>query len=74
MLLKAFSEDLHKRMLDLAWLQWNALGVHGYGASWAGSPVDPDALLLFSCTAARQGASLFDAMTEWMGTTAATLL
>ena len=74
MLLNAFNEDLHKRMLDLIWRQWTALGVHGYGASWEGSPVDPDSLLLFSCTAARQGASLFDAMTEWMGTTAATLL
>ena len=66
MLLNAFNEDLHKRMLDLIWRQWTALGVHGYGASWEGSHVDPDALLLFSCTAARQDARLFDAMVEWM--------
>jgi len=66
MLLNAFNEDLHKRMLDLIWRQWTALGVHGYGASWEGSPVDPDSLLLFSCTAARQDARLFDAMIEWM--------
>jgi len=66
MQLNAFNEDLHKRMLDLIWRQWTALGVHGYGASWEGSPVDPDALLLFSCTAARQDARLFDAMIEWM--------
>ncbi len=66
MLLNAFNEDLHKRMLDLIWRQWTALGVHGYGASWEGSPVDPDSLLLFSCTAARQDARLFDAMVEWM--------
>ena len=66
MLLNAFNEDLHKRMLDLIWRQWTALGIHGYGASWEGSPVDPDALLLFSCTAARQDARLFDAMIEWM--------
>ena len=66
MLLNAFNEDLHRRMLDLIWRQWTALGVHGYGASWEGSPIDPDALLLFSCTAARQDARLFDAMIEWM--------
>ena len=66
MLLNAFSEDLHKRMLDLIWKQWTALGVHGYGASWEGAPVDPDSLLLFSCTAARRDARLFDAMIEWM--------
>jgi len=66
MLLSEFNEDLHKRVLDLIWQQWAALGVHGYGASWEGSPVDPDALLLFSCTVARQDARLFDAMTEWM--------
>jgi hypothetical protein len=66
MQLNAFNEDLHKRMLDLIWRQWTALGVHGYGASWEGAPVDPDALLLFSCTAARRDARLFDAMLEWM--------
>ncbi len=66
MQLNAFNEDLHKRMLDLIWRQWTALGVHGYGSSWEGSPVDPDALLLFSCTAARQDSRLFDAMVEWM--------
>lgn len=66
MRLNAFNEDLHKRMLDLMWRQWTALGVDGYGASWEGSPVDPDSLLLFSCTAARQDARLFDAMVEWM--------
>ena len=31
MRLNAFNEDLHKRMLDLIWRQWTALGVHGYG-------------------------------------------
>ena len=66
MLLNAFNKDLRKRMLDLIWRQWTALGVHGYGVSWEGSPVDPDSLLLFSCTAARQDARLFDAMVEWM--------
>lgn len=66
MLLNTFNEDLQRRVLDLIWRQWTALGVHGYGASWEGSPVDPDALLLFSCTAARQDARLFDAMVEWM--------
>jgi len=66
MQLNAFNEDLQKRVLDLIWRQWTALGIHGYGASWEGSPVDPDALLLFSCTVARQDARLFDAMVEWM--------
>jgi hypothetical protein len=66
MLLNSLNEDLHTRMLELMWRQWTALGVHGYGASWEGSPIDPDSLLLFSCTAARQDARLFDAVVEWM--------
>ena len=40
--------------------------MQGYGSSWKGSPVDPDALVVFSCTAARRDARLFDAMIEWM--------
>jgi hypothetical protein len=42
------------------------LGVAGQVDAWSGSLVDPEALLLFSCTLGRQDARLFDAVVEWL--------
>lgn len=55
------------RVLDLLWRQWTTLGVAGHGERWQGSPIDPEALLLLTCTAGRYDARLFDAMVEWVG-------
>jgi hypothetical protein len=62
-----FRSTFRDRVLDLLWRQWNTVGVAGHGLPWEGAPIDPDALLLVSCTVARHDARLFDAMLEWMG-------
>jgi len=67
-LLTDFKTEFRERMLSLLWSQWTALGVAGQGASpWRRTPLDPDALLLVSCTLARHDARLFDAMLDWVG-------
>lgn len=65
-LLTDFRTELGGRLLDLLWRQWTALGVSGHIESWSGSIIDPDALLLFSCTIARHDARLFDAVLAWL--------
>ncbi len=63
-----YRADFRDRVLDLLWRQWTALGVTGHGAQLRGSPIDPEALLLLTCTAGRYDARLFDAMVEWVET------
>ncbi len=68
MLLNGFKSEFRERMLGLLWRQWTALGVAGQGgAPWRRTPIDPEALLLASCTLARHDARLFDAMLDWVG-------
>jgi hypothetical protein len=64
--LSDFRGEFRTRLLDLLWRQWIALGVSGQGTPWDGAAIDPEALLLASCTVARHDARLFDAMLEWM--------
>jgi len=66
-LLTDFRRAFREHALDLLWRQWTTLGVAGHGRDWQGAPIDPEALLLASCTMARHDARLFDAMLEWMG-------
>ena len=61
-----FRHELRERLLDIAWRQWTTAGVSGRGAPWTGSIIDPEALLLFSCTIGRYDARLFDAIQEWL--------
>ena len=64
--LNDFRAEFRDRLLDLLWRQWTALGVSGHGGTWEGAAIDPEALLLFSCSVARHDARLFDAMLDWM--------
>lgn len=66
MLLNNFKPIFQDRMLNLLWSQWTAFGVAGHGKEWKGTPIDPEALLLTTCTISRYDARLFDAMLEWM--------
>ena len=54
------------RLLNLLWRQWTALGVNGHAAPWRRTLIDPEALLLASCTLARHDARLFDAVLDWL--------
>ncbi|MDD2601074.1 MAG: hypothetical protein PHO37_17930 [Kiritimatiellae bacterium] len=65
-LLTDFRSEFRDRILDLLWRQWSAFGVAGHGTQWYGSPIDPEALLLLTCTVGRYDARLFDGMVEWM--------
>lgn len=64
--LKDFKLLFRERLLNLLWRQWTALGVTGRSSPWQQTPVDPEALLLVSCTLARHDARLFDAILDWM--------
>lgn len=61
-----FKSLYRERLLDLLWRQWNALGITGQSSPWKQAPVDPEALLLVSCTLARHDARLFDAILDWL--------
>ena len=65
-LLKEFRGEFRERVLDLLWRQWISLGVSGHGQAWTQGVIDPDALLLASCTIARHDPRLFDAMLDWL--------
>ncbi len=65
-LLTNFRTEFLDRLLDILWRQWTTLGVSGRGPTWTGATIDPDALLLLSCTIARHDARLFDAVLEWL--------
>ena len=66
MLLNDFRAEYRERVLAILWRQWTALGVTGTGEPWTTSVVDPDALLLITCTVGRWDARLFDAALEWL--------
>ena len=66
MLLTNFRAEYRDRLLSVLWRQWTALGVAGSKNAWNASVVDPEALLLITCTLARSDPRLFDAVLEWL--------
>ena len=64
--LREFRPFFRDRLLDLLWRQWTSLGVIGQVSPWRLTPVDPEALLLVSCTLARHDVRLFDAILDWL--------
>ena len=61
-----YRSEFQEGLLSLLWRQWGSLGVSGHAAAWSRTPLDPEALLLLSCTVARRDARLFDAMLDWL--------
>jgi len=66
-LLTDFRPELRDRLLDLAWRQWTCAGLSGRVEPWSGPVIDPEALLLFTCTIGRHDPRLFDGVLEWLG-------
>lgn len=66
--LKEFRSEYQSRLLDLLWRQWSALGVAGQASPEDQRVVDPEALLLLTCTVGRQDPRLFDEMLDWLQT------
>ncbi len=64
--LKKFKEFYLEQMLSFLWRQWSDLGVAGYGGNRESYAVDPEAMLIFSCTVARYEPRLFDEIINWL--------
>lgn len=64
--LTSFKDSYLELLLDFLWRQWSALGVAGYSESEDRWVIDPEALLLFSCTMGRYEPRLFDEVMDWL--------
>lgn len=53
-------------MLRFLWREWTALGVSGSEAAPVRHVVDPEALLLFTCSLGRHDQRLFDEVIDWL--------
>ena len=66
--LKQFKAEYLSLLLDFLWRQWSALGVAGQMRANDDWVVDPEALLLLTCTVGRNDPRLFDEMLDWLQT------
>jgi hypothetical protein len=64
--LTGFRDRYLDLLLNFLWREWSAIGVSGYGERKDNWVIDPEALLLFSCTIARHEARLFDEIINWL--------
>ena len=64
--LKEFKGEYQSRLLDFLWCQWSALGVAGQTSPDHQRILDPEGLLLLTCTVGRYDARLFDEMLDWL--------
>ena len=64
--LKKFKGEYLTLLLDFLWRQWSALGVAGQARANDDWIVDPEALLLLTCTVGRHDPRLFDEMLDWL--------
>ncbi|OGV78383.1 MAG: hypothetical protein A3K19_20165 [Lentisphaerae bacterium RIFOXYB12_FULL_65_16] len=53
-------------LLRFLWRQWSALGVAGHADTGDRWPIDPEALLAFTCTIGRYDPRLFDEVLDWL--------
>ena len=64
--LKKFKKEYRDLLLDLHWRQWKTLGVSSSVAGYESRLIDPEALLISTCTVGRYEARLFDEMIDWL--------
>ena len=64
--LKEFKGEYQSRLLDFLWCQWSALGVAGQTSPDHQRILDPEGLLLLTCTVGRYDVRLFDEMLDWL--------
>ena len=64
--LDKFKLELQDALIDLAWRQWCALGVRGNATEIGNRCIDPEALILLTCTVGRCEPRLFDEMLDWL--------
>jgi hypothetical protein len=64
--LKTFKEGYQDLLLNFLWRQWSALGVAGQASGEDVWIIDPEALLLLTCTMGRHEPRLFDEVLDWL--------
>lgn len=64
--LKIFKEEYQSLLVNFLWRQWSALGVAGQADAGDNWIIDPEALLLFTCTIGRCEPRLFDEVLDWL--------
>ena len=64
--LKQFKGEYQTLLLDYLWRQWSALGVAGQTQAANNWIIDPEALLLLTCTVGRSDPRLFDEVLDWL--------
>src|SRR5258708_3265973 len=64
--LKTFKQEYQNLLLNFLWRQWSALGVAGQASGEDAWIIDPEALLLLTCTLGRHEPRLFDEMLDWL--------
>ena len=66
MSLKIFRNEFLETLLRFLWREWTALGVAGHERLAFHHVVDPEALLLFTCSLGRYDQRLFDEVIDWL--------
>lgn len=61
-----FRQQYRELLLNFLWRQWSALGVAGHATGEDPWIIDPEALLLLTCTAGRYDARVFDEVLDWL--------
>ena len=64
--LKTFKDEYQNLVLNFLWRQWSALGVAGQASGEDAWIIDPEALLLLTCTMGRHEPRLFDEALDWL--------
>jgi len=64
--LKTFKQEYQNLLVNFLWRQWSALGVAGQAGGEDAWIIDPEALLLLTCTLGRHEPRLFDEVLDWL--------
>jgi hypothetical protein len=67
--LKTFREELQESLLTLLWQQWCICGVQGHAAEPGTWCIDPEVLILLTCSIGRREPRLFDEMLDLLKST-----
>ncbi len=63
---KEFKDSFLRDVLDLLWGQWRIIGLAGQAKQSGPYCIDPEALILATCSFGRYDQRLFDGMLEWL--------
>jgi len=64
--LKTFRDEYLETLLRFLWREWTALGVAGQEKTPLCHIVDPEAILIFTCSIGRYDPRLFDEVMDWL--------